>query len=467
MQGVFAVLHRIKNIFADVPFFCFGFAFLRAWVLTIGSTVSSAWIVTGSYSYTTVFDISCLIASAAMVIVSRYISPFFVNSKGRLLIGTMLILGTIAASFAVEFGFVYCFYLYAVFGGLGFAAAVLMWLEFYASLNPLRAVIYYSIARVLGDTFAWLLYGYMTPYLYTMLAGFVIAAFYCLRKCSSSISRLDLVLADRITKKIPLKATLCVALYAIVFSFIESSIITYRSLYPERLLWAIPLVIIIVGIALRPGKFTTSSVNHLLVFTMLIVVLMLLICNMLPQNIIADFVGIGSFSATVFGILVLGQISHRLRISALWLFGFARFFRYAGTLLGTAASAYLIPLGTNTEALLVAAVLGLIAILTFIVLSEKTVFSDWNINYVLNTQNGEQEIADPLAGFGTTFHLTQREEEILYLLAQGNSALVISKELFIAEGTVKAHIQHIYQKLGVHTRKELMTLIENGNAPLV
>lgn len=37
--------------------------------------------------------------------------------------------------------------------------------------------------------------------------------------------------------------------------------------------------------------------------------------------------------------------------------------------------------------------------------------------------------------------------------------IAIANEMFIAVGTVKAHIQHVYQKLGIHTRKELLELI--------
>lgn len=53
------------------------------------------------------------------------------------------------------------------------------------------------------------------------------------------------------------------------------------------------------------------------------------------------------------------------------------------------------------------------------------------------------------------YGLTDREEEILYLLAQHKKVPTIAKDMFIAQGTVKAHVQHIYQKMGVHSRTEL------------
>lgn len=55
--------------------------------------------------------------------------------------------------------------------------------------------------------------------------------------------------------------------------------------------------------------------------------------------------------------------------------------------------------------------------------------------------------------------LTPREEEVLALLAQGYSVPRIEKELFISNGTAKGHVRHIYAKMGVHTRDELIEAV--------
>lgn len=46
----------------------------------------------------------------------------------------------------------------------------------------------------------------------------------------------------------------------------------------------------------------------------------------------------------------------------------------------------------------------------------------------------------------------------LFTLWGGKTNQQIERELFIASGTLKAHIQHIYVKCGVHSRKELIAL---------
>ena len=53
--------------------------------------------------------------------------------------------------------------------------------------------------------------------------------------------------------------------------------------------------------------------------------------------------------------------------------------------------------------------------------------------------------------------LTNREREILSLLARGYGTKEICEQLFISSNTVRNHIQHILQKFQVHTRLEAVT----------
>ena len=65
------------------------------------------------------------------------------------------------------------------------------------------------------------------------------------------------------------------------------------------------------------------------------------------------------------------------------------------------------------------------------------------------------------------YGLSSRETEVFMLLAQGRSRRYISDELFIAEGTVANHTGRVYEKLGVHSKQELLSLVhpkQEGNA---
>lgn len=50
--------------------------------------------------------------------------------------------------------------------------------------------------------------------------------------------------------------------------------------------------------------------------------------------------------------------------------------------------------------------------------------------------------------------LSEREMEVLRLMARGHPNTLIADTLFISEGTVKNHVTHIYDKLGLRTRAE-------------
>jgi DNA-binding CsgD family transcriptional regulator len=50
--------------------------------------------------------------------------------------------------------------------------------------------------------------------------------------------------------------------------------------------------------------------------------------------------------------------------------------------------------------------------------------------------------------------LTQREIAVLELIAEGSSAPTVARRLGMSARTVHKHAQHIYRKLGVHTRQD-------------
>ena len=57
-----------------------------------------------------------------------------------------------------------------------------------------------------------------------------------------------------------------------------------------------------------------------------------------------------------------------------------------------------------------------------------------------------------------SYGLTRREQEVLGLLLKGRSIPYIKETLYISTNTAKTHVRHIYQKMGIHDRQELITL---------
>jgi NarL family two-component system response regulator LiaR len=66
----------------------------------------------------------------------------------------------------------------------------------------------------------------------------------------------------------------------------------------------------------------------------------------------------------------------------------------------------------------------------------------------------------------STESLTERETEVLRLLAHGQSNKEISRALDVSEQTVKTHVSHILDKLGVPSRTQAaLYAIRNGLVP--
>ena len=80
---------------------------------------------------------------------------------------------------------------------------------------------------------------------------------------------------------------------------------------------------------------------------------------------------------------------------------------------------------------------------------------------------GEPVAADPesvvlerATRFAQSYGLTNRETEVLGYLARGRTLPYIADALFVTTGTVKTHTTHIYRKLDVNSRQELLDQLD-------
>ncbi|MEQ3363716.1 LuxR C-terminal-related transcriptional regulator [Raoultibacter massiliensis] len=107
----------------------------------------------------------------------------------------------------------------------------------------------------------------------------------------------------------------------------------------------------------------------------------------------------------------------------------------------------------------ISVVLGILVVATY-----SFVFTDrGNIPIFVKVEN-EGETKSPLDDRCSRLirvgKLSRRESDVLRLIAKGRSTPRIQKELHLSMNTVNTHTSHIYQKLKVHSRQELLDLLE-------
>ena len=59
-----------------------------------------------------------------------------------------------------------------------------------------------------------------------------------------------------------------------------------------------------------------------------------------------------------------------------------------------------------------------------------------------------------------TYGLTKKEAEVMVLVAKGRTAQRVQEIMGISAGTVNTHLSHIYRKLGVHSKQEMLDKLE-------
>ena len=74
----------------------------------------------------------------------------------------------------------------------------------------------------------------------------------------------------------------------------------------------------------------------------------------------------------------------------------------------------------------------------------------------LNPQLGARLASEPAGSEGPPGDLTEREIEVLRLIALGHTNSEIAEQLFLSVRTVESHRAHIQQKLRLHSRAELV-----------
>lgn len=224
----------------------------------------------------------------------------------------------------------------------------------------------------------------------------------------------------------------------------------------------IATVVLILIIADRSHKIS-------LVYRISFLLTMVAVLFMPYSNNLADFFyGITNSGAYLFKILIMiiaFNFCHRYRTSPTLVFSLTRMTFSLDLLLGFGTIQLYRHFNSVIPDLLgvISVLLGLlvVAIYSFVFTDSRNVATFAKHDEVHESESALDDRCDRLVRIG---RLSNRESDVLRLIARGRSATRISEELHVSMNTVNTHTSHIYQKLKTHSRQELLDLLE-GMAP--
>ncbi|MBX9034902.1 helix-turn-helix transcriptional regulator [Gordonibacter massiliensis (ex Traore et al. 2017)] len=185
----------------------------------------------------------------------------------------------------------------------------------------------------------------------------------------------------------------------------------------------------------------------------------------------------GNIAFRIFILVMICNICYRYQVPALWLFAIVRMAMLVAEAAGVGTG---MALAANRDATSDLAVEGFAFALVLVLATVSAFATNAGRNladtswHIVPRESGRTSRADQLAqvmgGYemlvwrcakvARLYGLTHREEEVLGCLTKGMTKTQVQEDLCISEGTARTHIQHVYKKLGVHSREEMIDIVE-------
>lgn len=169
--------------------------------------------------------------------------------------------------------------------------------------------------------------------------------------------------------------------------------------------------------------------------------------------------GFYSFEGLVW--LLHPQFVLKTKASSLVVFGWGRALFHLCGFAGATAGFQLVAANLSTGPSLEVACLIIVIVL---VITMAYLFTEHDLRLFIGRPSiaPQVDLEKRCQQIAASYRLSRREEEVLVLLAKGRSVPFIAEEFTVSKGTVKTHVRHIYEKLSIHSKQELLDLVEEA-----
>lgn len=353
----------------------------------------------------------------------------------------------------------------AALGGIGFGLFLVLWAEILSCISLIRIFLYTTASQLAAVVFVFFCGGLDGLRVACAMVALPVAAVLCLRAAFQALPAADRPSPVMPRLTYPWKIFVLLALYSFAYGLRQHQLAAGAGMHSSA------STALIMAVLFASAYFFSARFN---VGALYRSPLVLIVCGFLLVPV-EGFLGTAassyliSMSYSLVGIIVallLYDISKRLGVTVVVfaaIKGAEQVFVIWGKDVAETMGALGLAAGAQDTVIAVAVVAMMLAA-TLILLSERELASKWGVRILdiggLVEKTPEEERREAhVAELAERFRLTPRETEILHLIAQGKNGPAIRGELFIAEGTFKAHTSHIYEKCGVPNRRALVALL--------
>ncbi len=475
---------------STVPVAFLGVGVYRAWLATFFRFGAFPGVTLADYA---LFEMSIGAVSFVAALLARRIAPLWSNRTCMAVTGVATVTGSllvVAACFApgalgcAPQAMPFCALkevgLALAGGGLGLL--ILVWCEFYGALNPMRVAVYHALSIFAGEVLCWLFMGLDAAFIAVFSCVLPLVSLGWAHRAIAGLPAAERPHPGEIIARsaIPAKP---ICLMAICTFAMQFATMPGQPMAAGNVLGTMVACAFVVLGVLSTSRWFNFDAIYRVAFPLVCASSLLAVplLSAWPQATTFAY-DAGYTMMSMFIMIVLANITYRFGINAVWLNGLERGIRYMVETLGWGA--HLAVAGSLTEgagdvAHLAVAAVVFVAFLS-IALSEKSLGARWGIDlHEAEGEGGQPKMPeqpgtlaaprpDPfspgrlalrVSDLAREYGLTDREEEVLQLVARKVPVAQMEENLFVARGTIKAHTGRIYRKLGVHSRAELFDLL--------
>lgn len=415
-----------------------------------------------------------LIAAGFLVVMitAKRHAPFLARRSFFLLAGGLTAAGTVIVPAALTLGegpagFA-LFLAGAVAVAFGNALLLVMWGELWSALATGR------VGRHLyaSYTFAFVLFfaasalPFWAAVAFNALMPVISAA--VLTACKQEPRREPSVLPLDVRTVPALRILACILVISIVYGTSQGMVSTFAdgdaSFIEKALLLAGGgIAAITLSMVVAPSSAEPIALYRPVIPAMVAGLILLLLLPATFRFLGAGLIIMGVYCLDMFMMLVSTDVAFRARIPVALSFGLCIFCARTGTLIGSFLADVAQQPAFWSDALRTDMFLAGVLVLVLVGMLFFTQTDVHKLYGAPREATADASLEQKCARIADMCRLTNREAEVLVLLARGRTVRYICDELSIAQGTAKHHVSNIYRKVGVFDRQGLLDTIEQGS----